>query len=241
MADFIIYKPQHAGNIGMAVRALANLQMPPLHVVARRYWREAEVRKFAANAGTAVDQIVFHDQIESVYENYHVIVGTTAKPRAVRSILPLPDLGKLIQHAERAGQRTALLFGPEDVGLPNEITEKCDFLLTFTIQETVPVLNLAQMILLCAYEILGHQKEPFDPIKTTAVLAAPEQIHQFTRDLDNLLKKIEFDKSERSQRAAKILFRLIRRIALKDYELKTLRGMLRQLDHALGKNGLNDG
>lgn len=238
MVDFILFKPQNSGNIGMAVRALANLKMPPLQIVGRRQWRDAEVRKLAASASAAVDQIVFHDHIEEIYENYHVILGTTAKPRTDRTILPLAKLGEMACDNESKGKRTALLFGPEDVGLPNEITEKCDFLLTFSVQDTIPVMNLAQTILLCAYEIHRYRQGRIGPVNPEVTLAEPQHIHQLILDLHSLLDKIEFNKSERSKRAEHILFRLVRRIELKDYELNTLRGVIRQINHVLEKKSI---
>lgn len=235
MADFILYKPQNSGNIGMAVRALSNLQMPPLHIVSMMHWRETEARKLAANASDAVTRIVFHEHIAEIYADYHVLIGTTAKPRTGRTTLPMHQLGKLTLDAESDGKRVALLFGPEDIGLQNDITEKCDYLLTFTIQDTVPVLNLAQTILLCAYEIHLHQQIHTTLLEPKETMAQPQQIHQMIQDLERLLAKIEFNKSDRSRRAAHILFRLIRRIELKNYELSTLQGLIRQIHYVLDK------
>ncbi len=67
-------------------------------------------------------------------------------------ILPLRDsVKRIISSAKK--NKVAILFGREKNGLTNEEVDKCGFLITIPANPYAPSLNLAQSIMLVAYEI----------------------------------------------------------------------------------------
>ena len=82
------------------------------------------------------------------------IVGTTAKKRGVKEdYLSIRDLPKLIHEKGNTIKKVAIVFGREDTGLRNEELKACDLVSTVPLQTTYPSLNLAQSIMLYAYEL----------------------------------------------------------------------------------------
>ena len=54
--------------------------------------------------------------------------------------------------ASRAGERVAVLFGPERAGLENDDVARANAIVTVPVNPEFPSLNLAQCVLLMAYE-----------------------------------------------------------------------------------------
>jgi TrmH family RNA methyltransferase len=82
-----------------------------------------------------------------------MIIGTTRRTGKQRGpILPVPAcLNRIIAAAKK--NNIAILFGREDRGLLNKEIAQCGFLMTIPADPLSPSLNLAQSVLLVAYEL----------------------------------------------------------------------------------------
>jgi tRNA/rRNA methyltransferase len=104
-----------------------------------------------------------HDLLESAricsnlseaIEGMDLVVGTTAKNRVSRHDYYAPtELGQVLESKVEVVNNVALVFGSEKNGLSNQEVELCDLLTTVPLHTKHPSLNLAQAVMIYAYEL----------------------------------------------------------------------------------------
>lgn len=147
----VLVRPQLAENIGKAARAMLNFGLTELRLVAPRDgWPNPDAFPAAAGADIILEQArIFEKLAEAVADCAHVYAATVRRRGIVKPVLDAAQAAASIRHAR---ERSAVLFGPERSGL-----ESGDVVLARTIV-TVPInpdfgsLNLAQAVVLIAYE-----------------------------------------------------------------------------------------
>ena len=151
---FVLVRPQMGENIGAAARAMLNFSLEGMRIVAPRDgWPNPAAKAMAAGAGRVLDGArVFGTVAEAVADCTHV-VATTARHRGLFVPVqePYEAARDLFALGER-GERTAVLFGGEKSGLSTEDASHASALLTVPVNPDFPSLNLAQAVLLVAYE-----------------------------------------------------------------------------------------
>ncbi len=151
---FVLVRPQMGENIGAAARAMANFGLDRMRLVdPRDGWPNPKAVAMASGAGRLLDDAqVFGSTEDAVGDCTHVY-ATTARPRGLTKRVLTPEAamseasGKL-----RAGERVAVLFGPERAGLENEDIAVANTIVSVPVDPAFPSLNLAQCALLTAYE-----------------------------------------------------------------------------------------
>jgi tRNA/rRNA methyltransferase len=160
---FILVRPKSPGNMGATARALKNMGFADLRFVApdRRDTRPELVMAVHANDVYSTAQ-TFPD-LSSALDGCTIAIGTTAHSGPYRqAALPIREAA-----AELAGlgaaNRVAIIFGPEDFGLANEDLKLCQRLITIPANPAYPSLNLAQAVMLTAYELRLALATPSNP------------------------------------------------------------------------------
>ena len=183
----ILVEPQLAENIGMTARAMANFGLGALRLVApRNGWPKKGVRETASGATHVLDAATLHATAADAVADLQFVVATTARERGQmkRVLGPEEAAAELVARAAR-GERTGILFGRERVGLGNDEVALADAILTFPVDPAFPSLNLAQGVLLTAYEYrraAGRAVLPFavppgaPPAPREAVIALLEHL-----------------------------------------------------------------
>jgi len=191
---FVLVRPKSAGNIGSAARALKNMGFDDLRLVAP----EASSKENAAHAmAVHANDVLAHAKIfaalgEAV-EDCNLTVGTTCRTGPYReAVLPLRECALDLADAS-ATNRIAMIFGTEDTGLTNRELKICQKLITIPTSPDYASINLAQAVILCAYELrmaLGMalasaprasselSREPLHLASATAVDAAMERLKE---------------------------------------------------------------
>ena len=149
----ILVEPQSGDNVGAAVRALRNMGLSRLRLVrpAAFDWRRLPVA--AHRSEELVAGIEVYDDLAAAVADAVYVVGATARSRgALRPTLTPRQAGPAAIERAAAGA-VAFLFGREDFGLPNTALDLCHALLTIPTAPDYPSLNLAQAVLLVAYEL----------------------------------------------------------------------------------------
>ena len=170
----VLVRPQLAVNIGMCARAMANFGLDDLRLVApREGWpRTGAYRKgaYAAAAGAVhlLEQARVFETVEEAIADLNVVYAATARERGQAKPLLLPRAA-MAQTAPRmaAGEKHGVLFGPERTGLDNDDVALASAILTFPVNPAYASLNLAQAVLLTAYEYFSArygQVAPFAPV-----------------------------------------------------------------------------
>lgn len=151
---FVLVRPQMGENIGAAARAMWNFGLERMRVVApRNGWPSASAVAMASGAGRLLDEAMLVQDLPSALGDCHYVYATTARGRELTKPIFTPE--EAMRDAARRvaeGQKTAVLFGPERSGLENDDVVRANAIITVPVNPQFPSLNLAQCVLLAAYE-----------------------------------------------------------------------------------------
>ncbi len=151
---FVLVRPLQGGNVGAAARALKNMGFGSLRLVAPRHACGRAAAAMAAHAGDVLRDARCYAGLAEALANRTLVVGTTCRPGLYRSgAVTMRDAAAQLV-AEASANRVAILFGPEDTGLTNREIEHCERLVTIPTAPDYPSLNLAQAVMLVAYELM---------------------------------------------------------------------------------------
>jgi tRNA/rRNA methyltransferase len=166
---FVLFKPKSPGNIGAAARALKNMGCRDLRIVQpagfhfandrERTWSRQgpgsdDAQTMAVHGRDVLAAATIHPGLDSALADRTLVVGTTARAGPYRSEARLiREVSDELSALSRAN-RIALVFGPEDCGLTNEELKLCQRLITIPTAPEYPSLNLAQAVMIVAYELM---------------------------------------------------------------------------------------
>ena len=151
---FVLVRPQMGENIGASARAMWNFGLEQMRVVAPRDgWPSTRAVAMASGAGRLLDAAQHFDGVSQAVGDTSFVFATTARGRGLTKPILAPEEA-MRQAAERLaqGQKVAVLFGPERAGLENEDIAGANALISVPVNPDFPSLNLAQCVLLMAYE-----------------------------------------------------------------------------------------
>lgn len=151
---FILIRPQMGENIGASARAMWNFGLARMRVVAPRDgWPNERAVALASGAGRVLDAALHYDSTAAAIEDCAYVYATTSRARDLTKPVLSPDQA-MADAARRmaAGQGCAVLFGPERTGLENEDVARANALISVPVNPDFPSINLAQCVLLTAYE-----------------------------------------------------------------------------------------
>ena len=175
---FVLVRPQMGENIGAAARAMANFGLSRMRVVGPRDgWPNSRAVAMASGAGRLLDAAMLSEDIGSATRDCHLVLATTARPRGlVKEVLTPETAMALARERIAGGERVAVLFGPERAGLENDDIARANAIVSVPVDPAFPSLNLAQCVLLMAYEWrragLGPTAAEAPPAATAGEVAA---------------------------------------------------------------------
>ncbi len=149
-------EPKVPENVGAAARALCTMGFGHLWLVNSDLHTKPEAHWLAHGSDHLLDNARIFPDLAAVRNAVDLMIGTSAKPRHNRHDWHPP--AALRQTLANKGDRVAtaaLVFGREDRGLANEELDACDLLTGFPMAVTYPSLNLAQSVMLYAWELSG--------------------------------------------------------------------------------------
>jgi len=230
----ILVQPQEEGNIGAVARAMANMGLDELVLVDPQVPIGPTARAFAVGAGHILDSARFTDTLTDGLAPYHRIVGTTStRGREVTAPLLHPRQLPPLLLQEAANTTTAVVFGPESSGLQNDQLSLCGLLIRVPCSLQQPTLNLAQAVLIVAYELYLTRLE-------TAAVGGERPLPATAGDLDglftqmaSLLESIGFARDDTFEGVFRDLRQLSSRAAPTSREVTILRGICRRALRAL--------
>ncbi|RMG04987.1 MAG: RNA methyltransferase [Nitrospirae bacterium] len=226
---FILVNPREPGNIGASARAIKNMGFSQMHLVnPPENFMEGHDFWLACHATDLLEKAHVHHSLPEAIREMGLVVGTTRRTGKKRGIiLPLTDGVQKIRDAAKIND-VAILFGREDRGLTNEETEECGLFLTIPTSQEAPSLNLAQAVLLTAYE-LGKQ----EPSQDTPEFVPQQEMRSLYGHLRKTLKLLGYiprgdvDMEERIMRNFRHLFG---RSGLTQWEVGMLHGICSQIE-----------
>lgn len=228
---FVLVRPQMGENIGAAARAMWNFGLDRMRIVAPRDgWPNARAVAMASGAGRLLDEARVVDDLDAAIADCDVVLATTARGRDLTKPVLTPEAAMAEARARgRAGQRVAVLFGPERAGLENADVVRANALITVPVNPAFPSLNLAQCALLTAYE-WGRQGEGLREIATPAVdMANAGEVAALVGHFEERLDQAGFFfPPDKAPNMKMNLRNMLTRLPLTRADVQTFHGMLRQ-------------
>lgn len=231
---FVLVRPQMGENIGAAARAMWNFGLDRMRVVAPRDgWPNPKAVAMASGAGRLLDEAVLTPDVPAALEEYHYVLATTARVRGLTKPVLSPERAMQIA-ADRisAGEKVAVLFGPERAGLENDDIARANAIINVPVNPDFPSLNLAQCVLLTAYEWQRAQgdvtPERVDLAKTD--WAEQIEVEKLAAHYEDRLGDAGFFFPEEKAEGMKINLRnMWSRMPLTRADVQMLHGVLRQM------------
>lgn len=231
---FVLMRPQMGENIGAAARAMWNFGLDHMRVIAPRDgWPSASASAMASGAGRLLDEAVPCADLDAAIGDCSWVVATTARPRELSKPVLSPEAAMQEAAARIAGgERVAVLFGPERAGLENEDVARANAIMTVPVNPAFPSLNLAQCVLLAAYEWRRATQAVVPRVE-----APDESGWASAREIEHLAGHYESQLDEAGlfypeDKAAQMklgLRNLWSRLALTSSDVRLLHGILRQM------------
>ncbi len=232
----VLVGTQEEGNIGSAARAMANMGLDELVLVAPVSRPGRVARAFAVGAADILDSARTVGSLDEGLEPYSRIVGTTsarAREQSVPLIPPSELAGNLAN--DSADSKTAVVFGPEASGLNNEQLARCSFWVRVPCAARQPTLNLAQAVLIVAYELYLHRLDPAATKIDSPTPATSGEIEGLFSQLVPLLSTIGFARDDTFSSVLRDLRRLAASAGPTSREVTLLRGICRRTQNSLDR------
>lgn len=227
----VLVRPQLGANIGKAARAMLNFGLLDLRLVAPRDgWPNPDAGPAASGADSVLDGVqVFDTLADAVHDCTQLFASTVRRRDIVKPVLT-PEAMATAVHATSG--RSALIFGPERSGLESDDVAKAHAIVTVPIHPGFGSLNLAQAVILLAYEwSKGRSGNLVSPPATELDPPAPH------RDVDGLVQAFDaeldargyFFPPDRVVATRRSLRSLLTKANWSAKEVQMMRGILRQL------------
>lgn len=226
----VLVRPQLGENIGKAARAMLNFGLTEMRLVAPRDgWPNPSAGPAAAGADLVLEQArVCETTADAVADCAHVYATTVRKRGVTKPVMGPDEAGRAIHEASG---RSAILFGPERSGLETADVALARTILTVPINPEFGSLNLAQAVILCAYE-WSKQTPVVQPTQEDLLPPAPQtELDGLIAHLERLLEPRGYFRPEaRAEATRRTLRGVLTRPGWNHLEVRTLRGVLSSLE-----------
>jgi tRNA/rRNA methyltransferase len=236
----ILVEPQLGENIGMAARAMGNFGLRELRLVnPRDGWPNPQARSASAGADRILNEARLYPSVEDAIADCTLVFATTARAHdQAKPVGGADEAARLMAPRIAAGERVAVLFGRERYGLEGHEVALADRTITLPVNPAFASLNLAQTVLVIAYEwfkLVSGGKLPFAmPQKSGA--APKQQLNAFFADIERELDKIEFFRPPEKRATMLVNLRnIFHRMQPTQQDIQTLHGIITSI--AEGRKG----
>ena len=226
----ILVRPQLGQNIGKAARAMLNFGLTELRLVAPRDgWPNPEAGPAASGADLVLEQAKLFDSVAEAIADCSHVYATTVRKRGVERPVMTPEEAARTIHADLG--RSAILFGPERSGLETDDLGVARTIITVPINPAFGSLNLAQAVILCAYEWSKGVALESPPATLLDPPATQEELDGLISHLDLMLDGAGyFFPTNRAPAFRRALRGVLTKPGWSSQEVRTLRGVLSTLE-----------
>jgi len=234
----VLVRPQLGENIGKAARAMLNFGLTELRLVTPRDgWPNPSAGPAAAGADEVLEHAEVFETLADAVSDCASVYATTVRKRGVTKPVVTPE--QAAREVHTAPGRSAYVFGPERSGLETEDVALARAILTVPINPQFASLNLAQAVILCAYEwskgvpsgVEGGLAQP--TVEELLPPAPQEELEGMIGQFERLLEPTRYFYPEARAGATKRTLRnMLTKPGWNSQEVRTMRGVL----SALGGN-----
>ncbi|MDX1467156.1 MAG: tRNA (cytosine(32)/uridine(32)-2'-O)-methyltransferase TrmJ [Halomonas sp.] len=229
----VLIGTSHPGNIGGTARAMHNMGLSDLALVAPRCEPlTADTVSRASGADHIVHDARTVETLEQAVSDCTLVVGASARSRTLPWPMITPRaLGeRLPTELADPAARVALVFGREDSGLTNAELQRCHAHVHIPTNPDFSSLNLAAAVQVLAYECrqawLAQQDAGPAEAAADQPLASHEELERYFEHLERTLIGIGFHDPAMPRQLMARLRRFTLRARPERMELNILRGIL---------------
>jgi tRNA/rRNA methyltransferase len=222
----ILVRPQLGENIGKAARAMLNFGLTELRLVAPRDgWPNPDAGPSAAGADAVLEGAVVFDTLADAIADCGQVFATTVRKRdMVKEVVTPVEAARRVH--ETPG-KAAFVFGPERSGLETEEVAMARAIMTVPVNPEFGSLNLAQAVILAAYEWSKYQPLAQPTAITLDPPAPQDELDGLIDHLESMLEKTGYyyppDRAPTTRRTMRLV---LTKPAWTSNEVRTLRGVL---------------
>ncbi|TWT44145.1 putative tRNA/rRNA methyltransferase [Phycisphaerae bacterium RAS1] len=231
----MLVSPSGPANVGAVCRAMANMGLSKLYVVAPRCdVRDPQAVAYAAGAASVLDKLILTDDLPAALDGCVRTFCTSSKLGLYRrqSAIPPAEAARLAIDAAAAGL-VAIAFGREDYGFKNEEILHFDRVLRIPADDGYPVLNLAAAVMVVCHELrkawLEATQQPALDMTLNRDIAPHERKEVLFTKLFDALDRLGFFFGPNPDHLKYALRHLIGRMDLSRNELDILLGLAKQI------------
>jgi len=232
----VLVRPQLGENIGKAARAMLNFGLTDLRLVAPRDgWPNPSAGPAASGADSVLEQAKVFDSVAEAIADCPYGYATTVRKRGLVIPVITPEEAAREIHANQGA--SAILFGAERSGLETEEAALAGKIVTVPVNPEFRSLNLAQAVILIAYEWSKHQALV---VPTEGQPAEPRAPHAHLEGLvQQLYAALDaadyFHPPDRTPATRNTIRTILTKAGWSTREVQALRGIVRAL--AEGRHG----
>src|SRR5947207_8601973 len=227
----VLVEPQLGENIGAAARAMANFGLSQLRLVnPRQGWPNDKARIMATGAGQVLDAVALYPTLATAIADCSLVLATTARAHdQAKPVIGPAEAASMIGPTIAAGENAAILFGRERNGLENDEVALADAIVTLPVNPAFASLNLAQAVVIVAYEwfkLAGAGTLPF-AMPNKSAPAPKQQLLAFFENVERELEKVEFFRPPDKRETMQINLRnIFNRMQPPQEDIQTLHGVI---------------
>ncbi len=241
----VLVRPQMARNIGTTARAMANGGLFHMRIVAPRDgWPQPDAYPSASGADAILDAATVYETVAEAVADCHRVLATCPRPRHI--IIPVMTARAAAEDLRAAAGRSlrsAVLFGPERAGLENDDMACADTLVRYPLNPEHMSLNLAQAVMILAYEwwTAAETTPPRALMTNETRVATKGELEIFLNRLVGELDATGFlDNIEKRPGMVRNLRHWFERGEVTEQELRTLHGVVTELSRGRMRRGRPD-
>ncbi|HEX8532575.1 MAG TPA: TrmH family RNA methyltransferase [Allosphingosinicella sp.] len=228
----VLVRPQLGENIGKAARAMLNFGLTDLRLVSPRDgWPNPSAGPAASGADVVLERAQVFETVAEAVADCPFVYATTVRKRGL--VVPVVTPQEAAAEMAQRGEASAILFGAERSGLETEEVAIAQKILTVPINPEFRSLNLAQAVILVAYEWSKHQElmvptegEPAEP------RAPHEHLEGLIGQLNEALDEVGyFFPPDRTPATLNTIRTILTKPGWSTREIQALRGMIRAITH----------
>ena len=225
----VLVRPQLGQNIGKAARAMLNFGLTEMRLVAPRDgWPNPDAGPSASGADVVLENAKVFETAQEAIADCSSVYASTVRRRDL--VLPVITPEAMAGQIASSTQRSAILFGPERSGLETEEVALANAIVTVPINPDFGSLNLAQAVILLAYEWSKRSDLAVPTVKEGEAPAPHGELEGLIAHLDeDLVAKGYFHPPSRTEATRNTIRTIFTKTGWSSREVKAVRGIIRAL------------
>ncbi len=227
---------QGSWNIGSIARAMKNMGVSDLILVAPEAKVDENTKKMAVAAFDIVENAKVVSSIEEILPQFNILVGTSARTGKLRQNILTPRKFAEEVISTKKDENIGILFGPEDRGLSKNELFLCDYIVRIPTVRDFKSLNISQAVLIVLYEIfLAKSKIKSFPSGIKSKPSTKDERELLFNHIEKTLLNVGYLHESNPKRIMFTIRQIFSRTNLSKRDVQILHGIFSQFDVLLGK------